>query len=595
MKAIMNLRARLFLGISSLMTLALLGLCLGVFSVIQMAQSQDHLIRSNFAVIEVAQQLRQNLGNQLALLLERPLQRQRLEQMRSDFQRTLDDAITHNADGPDAEQLQLARDEFKAYNAFLDQPGQALQGFAGDPAFSKAYTQLRDHLVKIQQDALGDMRSEGAHARNRSILIAILLGLIGLAVLVLGYITAHNFARRFSAPIEGLSKAADQIGQGDFNVVLPVSQVAEMSTLIRRFGLMTESLRELKETNVEALLRGQQRLQALLDSIDDGLLIIDQRGRIEHANPVSQRQLAWSNEHIGLSLGEALDQPALDDAVHKVLGDQPLEAPQDDLVIEAGGETRLLAWRLSNIGDAQGRTVGAVLILRDVTSQRAFERVRNEFVLRASHELRTPVTGMHMAFGLLRERLKFGPESRESDLIQTVDEEMRRLVRLINDLLNFSRYQSGQQKLELRPCDVGELLENVRLRFSGQAAEQQVALELDMQLPLPAVQIDRPQMERVFDNLLDNALRYTPAGGSIRLQARRHGERVILSVEDTGEGIPYSQQSRIFEPFVQIGRKQGGAGLGLALCKEIARLHGGRLGVHSRLGQGTVFYLALPI
>lgn len=595
MKAIMNLRARLFLGISSLMTLALLGLCLGVFSVIQMAQSQDQLIRNNFVVIEVAQQLRQNLGNQLALLLEKPLQTQRLTQIRGDFRRSLEDAIKLNQNSEDADQLLLAREQFNAYDTFLEQSALATQGFTGSPTFSKTYTELRDHLVKMQQDALGDMRSEGAHARNRSILIAVLLGLIGLAVLVLGYITAHNFARRFSAPIEGLSKAADQIGQSDFNVVLPVSPIAELSTLIRRFGLMTESLRELKETNVEALLRGQQRLQALLDSIDDGLLIIDQRGQIEHANPVSQRQLAWSNEHIGLSLGEALNQPTLDDAVHKVLGDQPLEAPQDDLVIEAGGETRLLAWRLSNISDAQGRTVGAVLILRDVTSQRAFERVRNEFVLRASHELRTPVTGMHMAFGLLRERLKFDPESRESDLIQTVDEEMRRLVRLINDLLNFSRYQSGQQKLELRACDVGELLENVRLRFAGQAAAQQVALELDMQLPLPTVQIDRPQMERVFDNLIDNALRYTPAGGSIRLQARRHGERVILSVEDTGEGIPYSQQSRIFEPFVQIGRKQGGAGLGLALCKEIARLHGGRLGVHSRLGQGTVFYLALPI
>jgi NtrC-family two-component system sensor histidine kinase KinB len=595
MKAIMNLRARLFLGISSLMTLALLGLCLGVFSVIQMAQSQDQLIRNNFAVIEIAQQLRLNLGDQLALLLERPLQTQQLTQARGDFQRSLDAAISHNANGADAQQLRLVRDQFNVYDAFLDRPEHPLQGFTGNPAFSKAFSELRDHLEKMQQEALGDMRSEGAHARNRSILIAILLGLIGLAVLVLGFITAHSFARRFSAPIEGLSRAADQIGQGNFNVVLPVSPIAEMSTLIRRFGLMTESLRELKETNVEALLRGQQRLQALLDSIDDGLLIIDQGGRIEHANPVSQRQLAWSNEHIGLSLGEALNQPTLDDAVHKVLGDQPLEAPQEDLVIEAGGETRLLAWRLSNINDAQGRTVGAVLILRDVTSQRAFERVRNEFVLRASHELRTPVTGMHMAFGLLRERLTFGPESRESDLMRTVDEEMRRLVRLINDLLNFSRYQSGQQKLELRACDVGELLENVRLRFAGQAVEQQVELDLDMQLALPTVQIDRPQMERVFDNLLDNALRYTPAGGSIRLQARRHGERVILSVEDTGEGIPYSQQSRIFEPFVQIGRRQGGAGLGLALCKEIARLHGGRLGVHSRLGQGTVFYLALPI
>ena len=112
---------------------------------------------------------------------------------------------------------------------------------------------------------------------------------------------------------------------------------------------------------------------------------------------------------------------------------------------------------------------------------------------------------------------------------------------------------------------------------------------------MPALNADEAQLERVLDNLLDNALRHTANGGQIRLQARRHGERVIMSVEDNGEGIAYSQQGRIFEPFVQVGRKKGGAGLGLALCKEIVQLHGGRIGVYSRPGQGTQFYMALPL
>jgi len=221
--------------------------------------------------------------------------------------------------------------------------------------------------------------------------------------------------------------------------------------------------------------------------------------------------------------------------------------------------------------------------------------VHNEFVLRASHELRTPVTGMQMAFSLLRERLKFPEGSRESDLLVTVHEEMQRLVRLINDLLNFSRYQSGQQKLELVQCDIAELLEGARQRFLTPAAEQDITLTLEVQAPLPSMLLDRQQIDRVLDNLLSNALRHTPKGGEVRLLARHHGERIILSVEDNGEGIPYSQQARIFEPFVQIGRRRGGAGLGLALCKEIAQLHGGRIGVHSRIGHGTIFYVALPI
>jgi len=234
-------------------------------------------------------------------------------------------------------------------------------------------------------------------------------------------------------------------------------------------------------------------------------------------------------------------------------------------------------------------------VLHDVTEQRAFERVRSEFVLRASHELRTPVTGMHMAFGLLRERVKFPPEARENDLLDTIGEEMQRLTQLINDLLNFSRYQSGLQKLELAHCAVDDLLERAQGRIAPQAADKQIDLLIELEQPLPRIQADTAQLDRVLDNLLHNAVRHTPSGGRIRLHARRHGERVIVSVEDNGEGIAYGQQGRIFEPFVQVGRKKGGAGLGLALCKEIVQLHGGRMGVFSRPGQGTQFYMALPV
>jgi NtrC-family two-component system sensor histidine kinase KinB len=267
----------------------------------------------------------------------------------------------------------------------------------------------------------------------------------------------------------------------------------------------------------------------------------------------------------------------------------------DDLGIEVDGETRLLTYSLTPVIHTQGQILGAVMVLHDVTEQRAFERVRSEFVLRASHELRTPVTGMHMAFGLFRERAHFPPESREADLLDTVNEEMQRLMQLINDLLNFSRYQNGLQKLTLAPCSIEELLEQAQIRFSDGAQDKGVELLIEVQEPLPRLQADQPQLDRVLDNLIDNALRHTASGGLIRLQARRHGDRVIISVEDNGEGIAYGQQGRIFEPFVQVGRKKGGAGLGLALCKEIVQLHGGRMGVYSRPGQGTQFYMTLTV
>lgn len=595
MKLQMKLRTRLFLGFSALMTVALLGLLLALVSVVQMAKSQETLIRDNFGVIEVNQKLRQALGNQLLLLVRSKRDQAALDESRASFQSALTQGM---AKAPRAEDRQAYQEIGEAYEQFLAQlnaPADASWTLLEDNALSQSFNHVREQMVDMQQSAYDQIRDTEIRSRERAQLLAGLLGLTGIAVLLIGFVTAHSFARRFGDPIEQLSSVADQIGRGDFNIDLPTSPIAELSSLIRRFGLMAQALHDFKQTNVEALVDGQQRLQALLDSIDDGLLIIDRQGRLEHANPVAQRQLAWETEHLGSTLGQALGHPELDDAAQQVLDDKPLSAPPEDLVIEADGERRLLSWRMSPVNHHDGRISGAVMVIHDVTDQRTFERVRNEFVLRASHELRTPVTGMQMAFSLLRERTHYPDNSREADLFSTVHEEMQRLVTLINDLLNFSRYQSGQQKLERVPCDPAELLEHARQRFQAAAAQHDISIELELQTPMPSLLLDRQQMERVLDNLLSNALRYTPDGGEIRLLARHHGERVILSVEDNGEGIPYSQQARIFEPFVQIGRRRGGAGLGLALCKEIAQLHGGRIGVHSRIGHGTIFYIALPI
>lgn len=595
MKLQMKLRTRLFLGFSALMTVALLGLLLALVSVVQMAKSQEKLIRENFGVIEINQQLRQSLSNHLLLLVRGQRDDAALTEARTSFQAALAQGLSQAARSDDRHAYQAIGEAYARLTDELDAPSAPQASLLEDNALSQAFNHVRELMVDMQQSAYDQIRDTEIRSRERAQLLAGLLGLTGMAVLLIGFVTAHSFARRFGDPIEQLSSVADQIGRGDFNISLPASPIAELSSLIRRFGLMAQALHDFKQTNVEALVNGQQRLQALLDSIDDGLLIIDRQGRLEHANPVAQRQLAWESEHLGSTLGQALGYPELDEAARQVLDDKPLSGPPEDLVIEADGERRLLSWRMSPVNHHDGRISGAVMVLHDVTDQRTFERVRNEFVLRASHELRTPVTGMQMAFSLLRERTHYPESSREADLFSTVYEEMQRLVTLINDLLNFSRYQSGQQKLERVPCEPAELLEQARQRFQPTAAQNDIDIKLELQTPLPSLLLDRQQMERMLDNLLSNALRHTPDGGEIRLLARHHGERVILSVEDNGEGIPYSQQARIFEPFVQIGRRRGGAGLGLALCKEIAQLHGGRIGVHSRIGHGTIFYIALPI
>ncbi|MFO7062590.1 UNVERIFIED_CONTAM: KinB sensor domain-containing domain [Pseudomonas aeruginosa] len=567
----MKLRTRLFLSISALITVSLFGLLLGLFSVMQLGRAQEQRMSHHYATIEVSQQLRQLLGDQLVILLRETPDGQALERSQNDFRRVLEQGRANTVDSAEQAALDGVRD---------------------------AYLQLQAHTPALLEAPMADndgFSEAETSARHRAYLVAGLLGLVGVAILLIGFVTAHSIARRFGAPIETLARAADRIGEGDFDVTLPMTNVAEVGQLTRRFGLMAEALRQYRKTSVEEVLSGERRLQAVLDSIDDGLVIFDNQGRIEHANPVAIRQLFVSNDPHGKRIDEILSDVDVQEAVEKALLGEVQDEAMPDLVVDVAGESRLLAWSLYPVTHPGGHSVGAVLVVRDVTEQRAFERVRSEFVLRASHELRTPVTGMQMAFSLLRERLDFPAESREADLIQTVDEEMSRLVLLINDLLNFSRYQTGMQKLELASCDLVDLLTQAQQRFIPKGEARRVSLQLELGDELPRLQLDRLQIERVIDNLLENALRHSSEGGQIHLQARRQGDRVLIAVEDNGEGIPFSQQGRIFEPFVQVGRKKGGAGLGLALCKEIIQLHGGRIAVRSQPGQGARFYMLLPV
>ncbi|WP_137805831.1 KinB sensor domain-containing domain [Pseudomonas sp. G(2018)] len=596
MKLAMKLRTRLFLSISALITVALLGLLLGLVSVMQMAGSQEALVRNNFVTLDIGLKLRQALGDQLIIMLSEQPDSVAFEASKQRYFELLEEGIAQEPASIGSESgFKKAKADYLSFIKAYEVSPDPTRVLSGDDELTEKFNALRNGLITEHKRALDDITHTERQARERALLIAGLLGLVGLAVLIIGFVTAHAIARRFGEPIEALAQAADNIGQGNFDVTLPVSSAVELNQLTKRFGIMAEALREHQATNVDELLAGQQRLLAVLDSIDDGLLMIDRQGHLEHLNPVAQRQLGWDDERIGQGLGAALQRPELDEQLQLVLRGGTLERAPEDLSIEVDGEARLLTYSLTPVIHTQGNILGAVMVLHDVTEQRAFERVRSEFVLRASHELRTPVTGMHMAFGLFRERAHFAPDSREADLLDTVNEEMQRLMQLINDLLNFSRYQNGLQKLTLAPCSIEDLLEQAQMRFTCGAEEKGIELLVEVQGPLPRLQADQPQLDRVLDNLIDNALRHTASGGLIRLQARRHGERVIISVEDNGEGIAYGQQGRIFEPFVQVGRKKGGAGLGLALCKEIVQLHGGRMGVYSRPGQGTQFYMALTV
>ncbi|MGC7839061.1 KinB sensor domain-containing domain, partial [Pseudomonas wayambapalatensis] len=268
----MKLRTRLFLSISALVTVALLGLLLGLVSVLQMAAVQQRLVRDTTHTLEVGLKLRQNLGEQLNLILDADTDPKSLVNLQENFQALL---VSGLEQGGERTGFSKASSNYQAFlQAYRDSPSPSRSMGVDDP-LGAAFNQVRTDLIDSHKQALEHISRSEEHARDHALLVSGALGLMGLAVVVLGFITAHNIARRFGQPIEALAKAADQVGQGNFDVTLPVTQATELNQLTRRFGLMADALRKHQATNIDELLAGQQRLQAVLDSIDDGLLVID--------------------------------------------------------------------------------------------------------------------------------------------------------------------------------------------------------------------------------------------------------------------------------------------------------------------------------
>lgn len=241
--------------------------------------------------------------------------------------------------------------------------------------------------------------------------------------------------------------------------------------------------------------------------------------------------------------------------------------------------------------------LGVVLLLRDVTRLKEVERLKSQFVMTASHELKTPLTSIGMSIDLLLEGATDRLDERQNQLLATAHAEVRRLKHLVEELLDLERIEAGRIELELDRVPVSLLWEQVRKIFAPQAQAQGVEIRAELPPELPPVRADANKITWVLTNLVSNALRYVDQGGHVCVAARQAGDQLRLSVRDDGIGIPPEYQAKIFDKFVQVHgpAEHQGAGLGLAICREIVRAHRGAIWVESAPGAGSTFTFTLPI
>jgi two-component system phosphate regulon sensor histidine kinase PhoR len=396
--------------------------------------------------------------------------------------------------------------------------------------------------------------------------------------------------RRITRPISRLTRLAGRYTEGSLGEYAHLGPYREIAQLGETLGNMSGEI----QARIGELTGERNRLDLILQSMAEGVVALDARGRILFANPAAAILLRiGGSDFTGQALGELVRQPDIRALVDGILLGRRRQS-LETLVASSGRNLRIHGLPCDAV---EPGSPSAILVVQDVTENLRYDQLRREFVANVSHELKSPLTSIRSLTETLLSGAREEPET-ALRFLRLIEEDTIRLTRLIDDLLSLSLIESGAVPLVVTEVDLRALAASVLEELSPAAEARRLTIELDLPDPCPAT-ADPDRVRQILVNFLDNAIKYNRPGGSIRVSAAREGSWVRFSIADTGLGIEEHHLARIFERFYRVdparSRELGGTGLGLSIVKHIVEAHGGQVQVTSRPGEGSVFSFTLPI
>jgi signal transduction histidine kinase len=392
-----------------------------------------------------------------------------------------------------------------------------------------------------------------------------------------------------------------RIGDKDFSARARIEGTDEIAALAADFNAMAERLAEFEQSSLGAVVQARQASHAAIESLPDPVVVFDRSGPILAANEAARRLLRLPRDEQSARLGDVDPGPraAIERARSHVLAGHGPYVPQgyeEAVRVAVGGAERQFLPRGSALYDADGAISGVAVTLQDVTRLRHFDELKTDMMATVAHEFRTPLTSLRMAVHLCLEEAAGPLTPKQMELLYAAREDCERMQSMVDDLLDLSRIEGGVLDVRPQAIDVEPLLDEVMEAERAAASEAGIDLRREAPPGLPGVRADRERIHLVLVNLVSNAIRHTPRGGSVKVAAAEGPDgHVTVRVTDSGAGIPREFQPRIFEKFFRLpGADGGGAGLGLFIARETIRAHRGEIGVESAPGAGTTIWFTLP-
>ncbi|MBI3949756.1 MAG: HAMP domain-containing protein [Acidobacteria bacterium] len=468
-----------------------------------------------------------------------------------------------------------------------------------EPSFLALKNRL-DDLLRLNQQAM-------VKASDRAITQSWRAEVSTVALALLALVFALAFAWRFTAyvvdPVRELTEKAKRMAEGDLDQFIDIPSQDEIGVLAAEFNRMAARLRDLRKSDYWRVLIEQKKSDAVIDSIYEPVIVTDARGHVTKLNRAAAQLFGAelngdrSDSDLtlsGLGAGDRIRR-AVQDAV---MMQRPVAAEGEAALVpvKVGGAERSFRLRTTPMRDEDGRLLGAVTLLEDITALREVDRLKTAFISVASSKLREPLHALRLALHAAVEGYTGELNEQQRDMLTSARQSAEQLEGIMSDLLDLTEIESGARHLSREPLRPIDLARTAIERHRASAECKHIRLENNVWPDLPRVSADKQAVERIFDNLLSNAIRHTDRDGQVTMSAEEREGRVFFSVRDTGEGIPEEYLPTLFGRFVHIeGRSSGGTGLGLALVKRLVEAHGGQVGVESRVGEGSTFTFTLPV
>jgi two-component system, OmpR family, sensor histidine kinase NblS len=464
------------------------------------------------------------------------------------------------------------------------------QGLVTDIFVPIVYGEKKLGVVLVGINPEANLVSRSELSRDVTLAVFVMVWIVAILGSVFNALTVTQ-------PLKELVTGVQRIAQGNFRQRVTLEYPGELGELITSFNLMAERLQTYDEQNIEEITAEKARLETLIATIADGAILLDNSLHVQLVNPAAMRILQWEPRVLGMSI---LDQ--LPVGLRSEI-EEPLDAVARSALEQAERrvilERRTLRVLMAPVLAPRSDTIkGVVLTIQDLSKEAELNQAQSQFISNVSHELRTPLSSIKSFIETLYEYGDSLDEATKHDFLQTANRETDRLTRLVNDVLDLSRLESGRD-YHFEPVDLVQPMEQTLRTYTLNAREKQIELKRDIADDLPLVMGNYDLLQQVFANLVGNALKFSEVGGKVTLQARRVSDasKVRVSVIDTGIGISPEDQAKIFDRFYRVENKVHtleGTGLGLSIVVNIVEKHHARIHIDSVVGEGTTFWFDLP-